>query len=49
MNPIALLETISRLQEQVLALEAEVVRLRKEQADAAQVRVEGVPEHTGAP
>ena len=49
MNAVALLETISRLQEQVLALEAEVVRLRKELADATQVRREGVSEHKGPP
>ena len=49
MNPIALLEVISGLEERVLVLEAEVVKLRKELADASQIRVAGVPVHEGSP
>ena len=45
----ALLEVIARLQTTVLMLEAEIARLRKEIADATQVREKGVPEQKGAP
>ena len=42
-------ELVSRMMQTILTLEAEIARLKKEIADAAQVGKERLPKHEGAP